>query len=358
MQAIDFHAHLAVGDASKEPPSLRAMFDPDSYLEHQAANGIELTVLSNALMGDMPGDELAEARTQHDFLAGLVESHPDHFTALAGVNPWGGPRWLDEAERALDAGFAGLVLQASRDGQYLDAPEAQEFFALADDRGTLVFVHPSASPITDEQTGDPMLTMWIGRPYDTGVCLSRMLMANTLAGYPNLKLVVAHGGGVVPMVLGRLDHVHEMHKRVAAFAAVGAASAGGPGGRREGGGPPFGGPPAGGGPPFGGPPGGGGPPFGGPPDTHEKARGPSPDLDGESPSERIRNIYLDTACYHPSGVWATIAAVGVDHVVFGSDHPPVDRTPQPSIDLINQLELRDEDRDKILAGNARRLLGR
>lgn len=331
MRTIDFHAHLAAGDPSKEPPFLRAMFDPEGYLERQAAVGVDLTVLSNALMGDTPGDELTEARTQHEFLAGLVDSHPDRFVALAGVNPWGGQQWLDEAERALDEGFAGLVLESSRDGRYLDAPEVGEFLALAEERDAVVFVHPSNSPITDEQTGDRMLTLWIGRPYDTGLSLARLLLTDTLSSYPSLKMVAAHGGGVVSTVLGRLDRVYETRMRMAAFAAAGAAG-GGPG-------PPG----AGGGPPFGGPPG-----LGGPPTV----------ADGDRPSDRIRNLYLDTACYHPSGVWAAIAAVGIDHVVFGSDHPPVDQTPQPSIDVVNQLDLRDEDREKILAGNAARLLGR
>lgn len=335
MRMIDFHAHLAAGDPSKEPPFLRAMFDPEGYLERQEAVGVDLTVLSNALMGDTPGDELTEARTQHEFLAGLVDSHPDRFVALAGVNPWGGQQWLDEAERALDEGFAGLVLESSRDGRYLDAPEVGEFLALAEERDAVVFVHPSSSPITDEQTGDRMLTLWIGRPYDTGLSLARLLLTDTLSSYPSLKMVVAHGGGVVSTVLGRLDRVHETRMRMAAFAAAGAAG-GGPGAPGAGGGPPFGGPP-------GGPPG-----LGGPPTV----------ADGDRPSDRIRNLYLDTACYHPSGVLAAIAAVGIDHVVFGSDHPPVDQTPQPSIDVVNQLDLHDEDREKILAGNAARLLGR
>jgi predicted TIM-barrel fold metal-dependent hydrolase len=338
MRAIDFHAHLAAGDPSKEPPFLRAMFDPEGYLERQAAVGIELTVLSNALMGDSTDDELADARVQHDFLAGLVDKHPDRFVALAGVNPWGGQQWVDEAERLLDEGFGGLVLESGRDGMYLDAPEAADMLALANDREALVFIHPSSSPITDDQTGDPMLTLWIGRPYDTGISLTRMLMTGTLSNYPNLKLVVAHGGGVLPMVIGRLDQVHATRQRMAAFAAAGGGPPGGPGG----GGPPFGG---GSGPPFGGPP---GPPA-----------GLATATDGGSrPSEQLRSVYLDSACYHPSGVLAAIAAVGIDHVVFGSDHPPVDQTPQSSLDVINQLDLPDEDRGKILAGNATGLLGR
>src|SRR5436190_23450058 len=97
MGRIDFHAHLAAGDASKEQPFLRAMFDPDGYLEHQAASGIELTVLSNVLMEDTPGDELTHARSQHEFLAELVDGNPDRLLSLAAANSWGGQESFGEA---------------------------------------------------------------------------------------------------------------------------------------------------------------------------------------------------------------------------------------------------------------------
>jgi aminocarboxymuconate-semialdehyde decarboxylase len=330
--AIDFHSHLAAGDPSKEPPFLRALFDVEGYLDHQEAAGVETTVLSNALMTDVPGDELAWAQAQHEFLEDLLSRHPGRFAALAGVNPWAGERWIEEAGRALDAGFSGLVVEPGRDGRYLDAPEAQDFFAFANERAALVFVHPSQSPVSDEQTGDPMLTLWIGRPYDTGICLTRMLMADTLGAYPEMKLVVAHAGGVIPMLLGRLDRVHGVKKMIASFAAAGAK--------------------AGGGPP-GGPPGAGGVSNG------EDGGGPAANPPaGEVPSMRMRSLYLDTACYHPAGIVAALAAVGVDHVVFGSDHPPVDPSPQPSVEVIEEMDLSAQDREKIMSANARRLLAR
>src|SRR3954469_20268884 len=109
MGAIELHAHLAAGDPASVPPFMAALFDVERYLETQAAAGIELTVLSNALT-EVPsdGDEIGEARKQHDFLAETIAAHPDRFKALAGVNPFGGPEWLEEGERAPDARLRGL----------------------------------------------------------------------------------------------------------------------------------------------------------------------------------------------------------------------------------------------------------
>jgi aminocarboxymuconate-semialdehyde decarboxylase len=333
--AIDFHAHLA-REREGVPPFLRLLFDVDGYLERQDAAGIELTVLSYALGDVAEEDPLAEAKGEHDFLAELVASNPGRLAALAALDPFGGKAWLEEAERALDSGLSGLCLPTSREGKYLDADEAQDALEFANERGVPVFLHPSESPLGPERTGDWVLDGWIGRPCDTGICLSRMLLADTLARYSNLRMVVAHSGGVIPMLLGRLDHVYEGFKRRAAVAA--------------GGGPPGAGKPAGGGPA-----GGGGPPPGMPPPP---ANGLKPSLDGSPPSERTGQLYFDTASYHPAAILAAIEVVGIDRVVVGTDHPPAGASPDPAIEVIRDLELESEDRDKILTGNARQLLNR
>src|SRR4051812_28924746 len=321
MGAIELHAHLAAGDPASVPPFMAALFDVDRYLATQEAAGIELTVLSNALT-EVPsdGDEIGEARKQHDFLAETIAKHPDRFKALAGVNPFGGPEWLEEGERALDAGLSGFVFPASREDRYLDEPEAQDAFALAEERGALVFIHPAEAPVTVEQAGDPMLAMWIGRVYDTGIALSRMLMADTLSRYPKLKVLVAHAGGVVPMMLGRLDQVHETFKRRAAIQARMGAGGGPPGGATA------------------------------------TAPALEPALDDPGPSARIDQLYLDTACYHPAAVAPAIARGGPDRVVLGSAPPPVDQSPNASVELISRLEVDESVRDRILSTNARALL--
>lgn len=322
---IDFHAHLARDDPGA-PPFMRSLFDVEGYLERQEQAGIELTVLSYAL-ADLEGAdaELADAKAEHDFLADLVQRHPGRFAALAGIDPFGGRAWLEEAERALDGGFAGLCFPTSRQGRYLDAPECGEALALASERHAVVFLHPSDSPVETARAGDAVLRAWIGRPYDTGICLSRLLLAGTLDDFPGLRIVVAHSGGTLPMLLGRLDHVYDGFERRAAMRA-------------------------GGGPPGGGPPGGpGGEPI--PPEARIE-----PKLDGRRPSERLGQLYFDTASYHRAALEAAVAAVGADHVVVGTDHPPAGDTPQPTLDLVAAMDLTSEERELVRSGTARRLL--
>lgn len=335
---IDFHAHLAPEERGA-PPFLRHLFDVEGYLAAQEAAGIELTVLSYALSElEGTGEELEEAKRQHEFLAGLLERYPGRFAALAGLDPFGGAQWLAEAERALDAGFSGLCFPTSRQGMYVDADPAADALALADERGVVVFLHPSESAISVERAGDGFLEAWIGLPYDTGICVSRLLLAGTMARYPNLRFVVAHCGGVIPMLLGRVDYVYESLKRRAALMA--------------GGGPP--GPPGDEGPP--GPPGGGGPPKGPPAAEIPEALALKPSLDGGRPSGRIDWLYLDTASYHAAALLAAVAAVGAERVVVGTDYPPAAEPPQATLELLDSLELTPEEKDRIRSENARRLL--
>jgi aminocarboxymuconate-semialdehyde decarboxylase len=328
---IDFHAHLAP-DEPQAPPFLRVLFDVDGYLERQQALGIELTVLSYG-PSDLTGadGELDEAKRQHEFLADLVSRNPDRLAALAGVDPWGGAAWLAEAERALDSGFAGLCFPTSRQGSYLDGEEAADAFALAQERGVVVFLHPSDSPLGAGRTGDFALDNWIGRPCDTGICVSRLLLADTLSAYPDIRIVIAHGGGILPMLLGRLDWVHDGMKRRAAMTA-------------------------GGGPPGGGPPGPPGSPHGHGPEDEPAGQPLEASLEGRPPSERIDQLYLDTAAYHPAAVRAALATVGPDRVVIGTDHPPVGDSPESALAVLDDLGLDEQDRRKIRSENARALL--
>lgn len=344
---IDFHAHLAPKDPAA-PPFLGHLFDVDGYLERQANAGIELTVLSYALADlDGSGSEIDEARAQHAFLADLIGRKPRRFAALASVDPFGGPAWLAEAERALEAGFSGICLPTSRQGRYLDSPEAQEALAFANEHGAVVFLHPSDPSISIEQAGDFIVRDWIGRPYDTGICLCRMLLADTLASYPNVRVVVAHSGGPLPMLLGRLDAVYETLKRRASFGRGGPPGAGGP----PGGGPPSG-PPGGAGPP------GGRPSFGPPGSAVSEAAALRPAISETRPSERIGQLYLDTASYHAVSLRAAIETVGIGRVVLGTDYPPAGGSPKPTVELVQSMELTPDERDAILGVNARQLLER
>jgi aminocarboxymuconate-semialdehyde decarboxylase len=71
------------------------------------------------------------------------------------------------------------------------------------------------------------------------------------------------------------------------------------------------------------------------------------------PSDYIRRMYTDTVSPHALGMKFAVEFYGVDHVIYGSDYPCW--TPADALRFFSEIGLSDEDQQKILYGNARRL---
>lgn len=81
-----------------------------------------------------------------------------------------------------------------------------------------------------------------------------------------------------------------------------------------------------------------------------------PDVIPRPPEAYIRQLYFDTVSLHPPAVMCAVETVGADHVVFGSDSPPVPIPLKRSVDVVNALRISSEDKQKIFGGNAAKLL--
>jgi predicted TIM-barrel fold metal-dependent hydrolase len=76
---------------------------------------------------------------------------------------------------------------------------------------------------------------------------------------------------------------------------------------------------------------------------------------------RLENVYVDTAHYlmyvYPGVMERMVSLLGADHVVFGTDVPlQGPRQMRFAIEIIEALQIPDADKDKILSGNARRII--
>jgi predicted TIM-barrel fold metal-dependent hydrolase len=73
----------------------------------------------------------------------------------------------------------------------------------------------------------------------------------------------------------------------------------------------------------------------------------------------LKNVYFDTAAspfLYSRQIYHQVAQmVGDDRILFGSDWPLL--SPGRLLKEINSLDLPQETKDRLLAGNARRLLG-
>jgi aminocarboxymuconate-semialdehyde decarboxylase len=73
------------------------------------------------------------------------------------------------------------------------------------------------------------------------------------------------------------------------------------------------------------------------------------------PSTFLANVYVDTANSSVPNHLANLEVMGADHLLFGSDSPPLSTPLDQAIAMVNGLPVSDEEKQQILAGNARRL---
>jgi aminocarboxymuconate-semialdehyde decarboxylase len=167
--------------------------------------------------------------------------------------------------RALDEdGLTGVALPTSAAGRPLDDPAFEPLFAECARRGVIVFMHPTTG-IERPAFGQYTMLQLVGWPSETALCVSRLIFAGVFERHPNLKLVLAHGGGALAMLAGRLDLAYEASTYEAN------------------------------------------------PDCRKHISRP--------PSSYLKQIFFDSVVVHPGALRYLIDLVGHQQVVFGSDFP-------------------------------------
>jgi len=230
-----------------------------------------------------------------------VEEYPDRLVGMASLNPFDSEH-LDELKRCIrELGFKGAGIDTSWDGEFLDSPKTHAFFELAEKMGIPVFLHPPHLPLGYEKMNAYRLEEEVGRPFDTTLSVARMIYSGLFDEFPNLKLIIAHMGGALLMLPGRLDFGYRLGYK----------------GLPE----------------------------------HEEAKCKKP------PSEYIKNFYVDTMGFWAPGIKLAIEVLGADHVLLGTDYPMVPISPREHIDIIKSLKLPRRDEEKILWKNAKKLFG-
>jgi aminocarboxymuconate-semialdehyde decarboxylase len=300
---IDCHAHLTP-KSWFHPKSPKSIFDLDGLFEQQDEAGVDITVFGNNWIRSPDGaDPLTVVKQFNEHAAELTAKYPKRLLGLACSVPFGDDVILKETEKAIKQyKLKGIMVNSSVNGEYLDSPRATPFFQLVTELDVPLFVHPPKFTIGNEKMEMFRLPEMLGRPFDTTLSLTRFILTGGLEKFPELKMVCAHVGGALPMLPGRLGFGYELRD--------------------------------------------------------DMSFGPwEPDVLTRPPASYIQQLYLDTVSLHPPAVSCAIETVGVDHVVFGSDFPPVPIALKRSVDVVRALKVSEDDKQKILGGNAAKLLG-
>jgi aminocarboxymuconate-semialdehyde decarboxylase len=138
-------------------------------------------------------------------LAALTAAHPGRVSAVGAVvlqDPALAARQLHDL--VTGTGLAGVEIPASVAGRYLGDDFFLPFWEAASDCGALVFIHPTTRGFGVPALDDYYLWNSVGNPMETAIAAAHMAMAGVLDRYPRLRVLLAHGGGALPVVRGRL----------------------------------------------------------------------------------------------------------------------------------------------------------
>jgi predicted TIM-barrel fold metal-dependent hydrolase len=102
----------------------------------------------------------------------------------------------------------GLQIFTDVQGQPLDSPQFLPVFELAAKRDVPVWLHPTRSPrradyLTESRS---KYDIWwaLGWPYETSICMARLVFSGVFDRWPELKILTHHMGGMVPYFEGRV----------------------------------------------------------------------------------------------------------------------------------------------------------
>lgn len=273
--------------------------DVSVMLEQAAAAGVSHLLLSPwILLVPVTGDGAEAARicrVQNESLA-LAAQHSGGRAFGLGAVP------LQDARRAaaeLTAvmtlpGMRGVEVPASVAGSYLGEDRFTPFWEAAAGTGAVVFVHPTTTGIGVPALDGHYLWNSVGNPVETAIAGAQLVTSGILARHPGLKVLLAHGGGTLLALRGRLRR---------AFAVRPEARA----------------------------------------DTM---------LD---PDALLRRLYFDSLTHDRALLADLVAYAGPEHVLLGSDRP-FDMGSELPVDDIRALRLSEADEQLLLGGNAARLL--
>jgi aminocarboxymuconate-semialdehyde decarboxylase len=194
--------------------------DVDAMLAEAAGTGVERLLLSpwiNLVPVDAPPDEARlVCAVQNEALARMVAAWPGRLSAVGAVplqDPELAGRQLKDLVTA--GGLAGVEVPSSVGGRYLGDDFFLPFWEAAADTGALVFIHPSTRGFGVAALDSYYLWNSVGNPLETAVTAAHIAVAGVLERLPGLRVLLAHGGGALPVLRGRLRRAHAVRPEAA-----------------------------------------------------------------------------------------------------------------------------------------------
>ena len=255
------------------------------------------------------------AKYANEYMAEIARKHPDYFPGFVASLPMNNPEAaVLEAERAIRTlGAKGVQIFTNMNGKPVDHPEFMPLYEKMAELDYPIWLHPSRgidfADYASEKHSKHEIWWSIGWPYETSAAMLRLAFSGIFDRWPHLKIITHHAGGMIPMMEGRLGAGMEVY------------------GSRT------------------------------PEHLKDAAYVPLK----ERPLDAIRRFYADTATFGSKmAMEIGLQFFGLSHTLFATDMPfDPEKGPRfirETIKMVQEMELSEQDKERILYGNASDLL--
>ncbi len=154
-----------------------------------------------------PADALKFAKMANDELAELVEKYPDRFVAGVACLPLNDiDASLKEIDRAVtELGLKGIQLFTNIKGEPLDSAKFRPLYEKMAYHDLPIWIHPW---IDRNKEGSVFIF-----DYEIASAMFKLVSAGIFQDYPELKIVMHHCGGILPLFDGRIGWLHPEIRR-------------------------------------------------------------------------------------------------------------------------------------------------
>ena len=280
-------------------PAIPKVIDMEEKLRDMEEMKIDVAVLSHGIpFGPdvLDGQEADDwAKRINDNLAEIIDRYPGKFVGFGSIGFGDCQQSIAEVDHCIKKlGFKGIQVFSNVSNKLLDSAEFAPILKHIGMLGVPMHLHP-AIPLNRVGLESASQFLSLGFPYDTSLNTVRLIQSGLLDETPDLKLIVAHIGGVLPYLIGRIG-TYSAPSRLF-------------------------------------------------PDTSLL----------KYPIEHyLHKLYVDTVCYHIEALECCYKVIGAEHMLYGTDHPfgPYD----VPAELVEQLNCSPSERELIYHRNAERLL--
>ena len=277
---------------------MRRQFDPGPEIEDMDKRGVDMAVVTANMVQQGsswadPQTDLDLCRRCNDQAADWVAQHPKRFVGSVVLPLQDVKLAIGELERGVRSLKLKVAnISSSHNGVYMGDPVYHPFWEAVNALGVTVWIHPEG--VKDPWFQNYALWNSLGQSIEETKCMTSLIYEGVMTRFPDLKVVIAHGGGYFPHYLGRMDRNTANR-----------------------------------------------------PDTVRNTG-------GKTPSSFLRSFYYDTCVYDTKVFKVRLERVGADRLVMGSGYPVGEQDP---VQWIRDTGVTGAGLIGIVGGNAARILG-